>query len=243
MGPHFGRRLGAIWEIPVKALVRPIVRDHERWAGGMIGRNTHPRDWEGLAMKNWIWFGVGVWVVSTLVGTGLSTSALAQSRMYAYPMANQTQEMRDQDRWACHDWAVRQTGFDPTVPQPRRSQQYYASAPPPSGSSGPLGIGDGGMFRGSGALGDAATGAALGAIGGAIAGNAGKGAAIGALTTTLFGGIRRSNRRQQEEEWRRQQQANAALQQQQRTRQRQFDMQRYDRAWGACMSARNYRVQ
>jgi hypothetical protein len=80
-------------------------------------------------------------------------------------------------------------------------------------------------------------------MGGAIAGNAGKGAAIGALTTTLFGGIRRSNRRQQEEEWRRQQQADAYYQQQQRTRQRQFDMQRYDRAWGACMSARNYRVQ
>ncbi len=182
-------------------------------------------------------------VVYTLVGTGMSTSALAQYRMYAYPMANQTQEKQDQDRWVCHDWAVRQTGFDPTVPQPRVSQQYYASAPPPRRSSGPLGIGDGGMFRGSGALGDAATGAALGAMGGAIAGNAGKGAAIGALTTTLFGGIRRSSQRQQEAEWRRQQQADAHYRQQQVMQQRQLDMQGYGRAWGACMSARNYRVQ
>ncbi len=194
-------------------------------------------------MKNWIWIGIGVWVVSTLVGAGVPTSALAQSRLYAYPMAKQTQEKQDQDRWACHDWAVRQTGFDPTAPQPQVSQQYYSSAPPPSSSSGPLGIGDGGMFRGTGAFGDAATGAALGDMGGAIAGNAGKGAAIGALTTTLFGGIRRSSRRQQEEEWRRQQQADAYYQQQQRTRQRQLNMQDYDRAWGSCMSARNYRVQ
>ena len=194
-------------------------------------------------MKNWLWVGVGAWAISTLVGTGLATGALAQSRMYAYPMADQAQEMQNQDHSACHDWAVRQTGFDPTAPRPRVPGQYYASNPPPSHSSGPLGIGDGGMFGGSGALGDAATGAALGAMGGAIAGNVGKGAAIGALTTTLFGGIRRSKRRQQNEEWRRQQQADAALQQQSRTRQQQFDMQRYDRAWGACMSAKNYRVQ
>ncbi len=194
-------------------------------------------------MKSWIWAGLGAWVVAALAGSGLSPSAVAQSRMYAYPMAGQTQEQQRQDRWSCHDWAVRQTGFDPTAPQPQVSQQYYSSAPPPSSSSGPLGIGDGGMFRGTGALGDAATGAALGAMGGAIAGNPGKGAAIGALTTTLFGGIRRSSRRHQEEAWRRQQQADAYYQQQQRTRQRQLNMQDYDRAWGSCMSARNYRVQ
>ena len=193
-------------------------------------------------MNNWMWIGIGAWIMSTLVGAGLSTSAMAQSRMYAYPMAGQTQAQQDQDRWACHDWAVRQTGFDPTARQLQSAPQYSA-APPPSRSSGPLGIGDGGMFRGSGALGDAATGAGLGAIGGAIAGNAGKGAAIGALTTTLFGAVRRSNRRQQDEAWRRQQQADAYYQQQQRTRQRQIDMQGYDRAWGSCMSARNYRVQ
>ena len=193
-------------------------------------------------MRCWIWAGFGAWIVTTLVGMGVSPSAVAQSRLYAYPMAGQAEAQQDRDRWDCHDWAVRQTGFDPTARQLQRTPQYSA-APPPSSSSGPLGIGDGGMFRGSGVVGDAATGAALGAMGGAIAGNAGKGAAIGALTTTLFGGIRRSNRRQQEAEWRRQQQADAHYRQQQVMQQRQLDMQGYDRAWGACMSARNYRVQ
>ena len=99
-----------------------------------------------------------------------------------------------------------------------------------------LGLGSGGMFQGSGMLGDAVTGAGLGAAGGAIAGNSGKGAAIGALAGTPFGGIQRHSRQSQEDAWRRQQQQ----QQQALAQQRE---QRCRSAFGACMSAPNYQVQ
>src|SRR4029450_3010169 len=73
-------------------------------------------------------------------------------------------------RYDCHRWAVRQTGFDPTVAQATQSPP----PPPPKG----------GIFRG------AAREAAVGAIGGAIGGDAGKGAAIGAATGGVIGGMR-----------------------------------------------------
>jgi hypothetical protein len=34
--------------------------------------------------------------------------------LFAYPMQGQTPEQENADRSACHDWAVVQTGYDPT---------------------------------------------------------------------------------------------------------------------------------
>ena len=34
--------------------------------------------------------------------------------LFAYPMKGQTPEQQNADRAACHDWAVAQTGFDPS---------------------------------------------------------------------------------------------------------------------------------
>ena len=79
---------------------------------------------------------------------------------YVYPAKGQTAEQQQKDQYECHQWAVQQTGFDP-------SQPVEQSVP-----------------RGS-ALGGAARGAALGAVGGAIGGDAGKGAAIGAAVGGL----------------------------------------------------------
>jgi hypothetical protein len=95
----------------------------------------------------------------------------AQS-LYVYPAKGQSPEQQNRDQYECHNWAVSQTGFDPTAP----STQAYAAAPPASG----------GVVRGG------ARGAAIGAVGGAIAGNAGKGAAIGAAAGGLFGGMRQA---------------------------------------------------
>ncbi len=89
---------------------------------------------------------------------------------------------------------------------------------------------------------DAGRGAAFGAIGGAIAGNAGKGAAIGALSGVFLGGMRRSSRRAEQERWQRQQQANAQQQQQQANAQWQQGVNIYNRAYAACMGARNYQI-
>ncbi|SPB13505.1 hypothetical protein NOV72_00770 [Caballeronia novacaledonica] len=64
---------------------------------------------------------------------------------------------------------------------------------------------------------------------GAIAGDAGKGAAIGAATGTMAGGVRaRQDKRAQ--------QANAQAQ-------TQGAMSTYYRAWAACMQGRGYSIQ
>ena len=80
--------------------------------------------------------------------------------------------------------------------------------------------------------GERVRGAAGGALGGlaigAIAGNAGKGAAIGAVTGTMIGG--------------RQARKNQAAAQQYDHSQRQQMMDTWNRAVGACMTARGYTV-
>ena len=104
---------------------------------------------------------------------------------YVYPARGQSPEQQSRDQYECHNWAVSQTGVNPTV----------AAAPPAQG----------GAVRG------AARGAAVGAVGGAIAGDAGKGAAIGAATGGVFGGIRQADQNAQRQA--QQQNANAAYQQ------------------------------
>lgn len=180
-------------------------------------------------MKRWIAAGICFGLVAMAADDDLFPAASAQS-VYAYPTAGQSSEQQQRDQFDCHGWAVQQTRFDPYRAQP--TVQSYYGAPPPS-SSGKQG----------GVLQSAAIGAAGGAVIGAIAGNPGKGAAIGAVTGTLFGGIRRSNRRAQEEAYRQQQYAQAQYQQQQAQQQRQAQMRNYNRAYSACMSGRDYRVQ
>ena len=43
--------------------------------------------------------------------------------LLAYPMKGQTLEQENADRAACHDWAVAQTGYDPTLVY--AAQQYW----------------------------------------------------------------------------------------------------------------------
>jgi hypothetical protein len=107
----------------------------------------------------------GLWV--------LVIAGFAQAQgLYVYPAKGQSQEQQNRDQYECHNWAVSQTGFDPTA----SSAQAPAPAPPARG----------GVVRGG------ARGAAVGAVGGAIAGDAGKGAAIGAAAGGLFGGMRQA---------------------------------------------------
>ena len=82
-------------------------------------------------------------------------------------------------------------------------------------------------ISGRGALGGLAVGA--------IAGDAGKGAAIGAAAGGLFGGMRRNDSRrqneQQQQQWANQQAANYANQRN-----------NYNRAFSTCMQGRGYSV-
>ena len=182
-----------------------------------------------------------------------ATPAQAQSaQVFAYPSGGQSQQQQEADRYQCHQWAVSQTGFDPTAMPPPQAvppppPQGYSDQPPPQqqqSSGGFLGIGNGGMFKGGGMLGDAATGAALGAAGGALAGNAGQGAAIGALASTVLGVATKAVKGNtqplpappsQGYDYSQQNQAQAAQERQRR-------MGDYNGAFGACMKARNYTI-
>jgi hypothetical protein len=97
-----------------------------------------------------------------LVAFVIAGFAQAQG-LYVYPARGQSPEQQNRDQYECHNWAVAQTGVDPTA----------AAAAPPQG----------GVLRGG------ARGAAVGAIGGAIGGDAGKGAAVGAAVGGVFGGM------------------------------------------------------
>ena len=146
-----------------------------------------------------------------------SAAPLAQD-VFAYPNKGQSQEQQQKDQFECFTWSKQQSGFDPmAVPT--------ASAPAPQDQS-----------TGPGLLGGAAVGAGAGAIGGAISGgNAGKGAAIGAGIGGLLGGLRsnsqKSKNKKAQQDWERQQ---ANQYQQQRNN--------YNRAYSACMSARDYTI-
>jgi hypothetical protein len=103
----------------------------------------------------------------------LAVAHHAGAEVYVYPEKGQSADRQSRDKYECHQWAARQTGFDPTT-----AQASPSSAP----TTGPL--------RGAG------RGAAVGAIGGAIGGNAGAGAAAGAAAGALFGGMRRAAQEQ-----------------------------------------------
>ena len=96
--------------------------------------------------------------------------------MLIYPSKGQSAEQQKRDEYECHQWAVKQTGFDPT--QMSQAPRHQSAT------------------RRGGAIRGALGGALLGAGIGAIAGDAGKGAAIGAIAGGAGGGIRqrRQNR-------------------------------------------------
>ncbi len=150
-------------------------------------------------------------LVSLLPGQALAD-------LFIYPNKGQSQKQQDRDKFECHSWAVRESGFDPM-------KRPTASTPPPAREAPQGGVGRG-AFRG----------AAVGGIGGAIGGDAGKGAAIGAATGTLIGGMRRRDQQKREQ----QAQQNWAAQETARYEQ---GRNAYDRAQAACLGARGYTVR
>ena len=145
------------------------------------------------------------------------TAAAQNGDLYIYPAKGQTQAQQDKDRYECHTWAVKQTGFDPSRPP---SAAAAAEAPAPYQPSQPH------VARG------AARGAALGAVGGAITGSAGKGAAAGAAMGGVAGGFRRVDERRRQAA---QQQANVQAT-------ANSGRNAYNRAMAACLQGRGYTV-
>ena len=145
-------------------------------------------------------------------------------RIFVYPARGQSPELLDRDRYECNAWAVKQSGFDPSLPSlPPRQRLRVVAAGPPDG-----------------------TNTVAGAMGGAIVGaavsrprEAGEGAVIGAVAGALLGAnADAANQRRAEAEQQRidrfEQQAMGRLDNQVRD---------YRRAITACMEGRGYTVK
>jgi len=120
------------------------------------------------------------WAGIPLLVLGMASPALTQD-LFVYPESGQSAEQQEKDKYECHTWAKRETGFDPMA-------RPTATSPAPQENK-------------PGVVGTAARGAAVGAVGGAIGGDAGKGAAIGAATGGLIGGMRNRDQRRAQDQW------------------------------------------
>lgn len=169
---------------------------------------------------------LGPLAASMLVAGLLCGPAVAQ-QIAIYPNKDQSQEQQNKDRFECTNWAVRQSGFDPST-----AYRAQAQLPPPPYYEAP----QGGVIRG------AARGAALGAIGGAIGGKVKRGAKIGAATGALFGGIRRHDQRVRQAGQQRAYEAQVAQIQAQHQARLAAGQDAYNRAMASCLDPRGYTV-
>ena len=145
------------------------------------------------------------------------------SRVYAAPARGQSEGRQDRDRYECHVWAVRQSGFDPSLPQPRRRPPVEVYPTPPIGSD-----------TIAGAFGGAVVGAAVSGRS-----HVGDGAAIGAAAGAVLGALSDGVR---------QAEANriaASYNARNTAANSQFDLSAddYRRALGACLEGRGYAVR
>jgi predicted lipid-binding transport protein (Tim44 family) len=94
-------------------------------------------------------------------------------RLYVYPANGQTPEQTDRDRYECHNWAVQQTGVDPSRPDANPYERVIVQPANPPGSGTVAGL-IGGAIIGSIIAGPRAAGAGLliGGATGAVIGSA-----------------------------------------------------------------------
>jgi outer membrane lipoprotein SlyB len=107
-------------------------------------------------------------------------SKAPMTQVYFYPKEGQTKEQQSQDHYECYNWAVQQTGFDPSQSSiPPEQRVKVVPMPPPGHDTAVMAI----------------AGAVLGAL---IAGprHAGAGALIGAGSGAVAGAISDESRQQ-----------------------------------------------
>jgi hypothetical protein len=141
--------------------------------------------------------------------------------VYFYPARGQSAEQQDRDKYECNNWAVKQSGFDPSAPSTPPHLRMQVAAGPPSGA----GIATG-----------AVAGAALGAAF-APPWQAGQGAIFGALAGAALGGAAESAAAERE----RQQAAASAAQA--HAAQLEEQARNFRRAMSACLEGRGYNVR
>lgn len=146
------------------------------------------------------------------------------TQVVAYPAQGQSDQQLDRDRYECHLWAVRQSGFDPSVPgTPARGQVVVVPGGPPPGAN---------------VVGGAVAGAVVGSIV-APPWRSGAGALIGAVAGATLGAITDSAQADANRQAIQNAQAQAA-------QQGGYDEQKangYRRALTACLEGRGYTVR
>jgi hypothetical protein len=143
----------------------------------------------------------------------MSTTGMTAEELMIFPNADQSPDQQEQDKFACYTWAKDQAEFDPMAPP-------TATEPPPEQEAKKGGLGRG-LLRGA-------------AIGGIVDGS--DGAATGAAAGALIGGMRSRDQKRKEEaareDWEREQQRIYAE-----------NRDRYNRAYSACLEAKDYTVR
>jgi len=157
--------------------------------------------------------------------------------MFAFPRNGQSADQQLKDESECYGMAKQRTGIDAQAPPPKGlSEEEKKAAQQQAANNAPQAQGT--RVRG------AARGAAGGAAVGAIAGDAGKGAAAGAVVGTMKGGAaQRSANAQSKQQAAAQTAAAQKKAEEQLLAQHQEGVDTFQRAFAACMDARNYSVK
>jgi hypothetical protein len=145
------------------------------------------------------------------------------TQVYFYPKEGQTKEQQSRDHYECYNWAVQQTGFDPSQSSiPPEQRVKVVPMPPPGHDTAVLAI----------------AGAVLGAL---IAGprHAGAGALIGAGSGAVVGAASDVSRQQQA------QQMEEAYVNRDQALDARYEAKASDfrRAMSTCLEGRGYSVQ
>jgi len=141
--------------------------------------------------------------------------------IYVYPANGQSDRQLDRDRYECHGWSVKRSGYDPSQNMVSRPQMRVVAMPPDH--RGAVNGAVAGAIIGASVSGphDAAAGAVVGAMAGAV---------IGAATDVS---------RARESAGHASRQAAAAQAEQARLEKQAYD---YRRAISACLQGRGYTV-
>jgi hypothetical protein len=136
---------------------------------------THRQSWIGSAALKSV--AASALLLAATVYAGPPSLSSNPANLAIFPAKGQTPEQQRADESAAYDWATQQTRWDPYQAKAVLDQQGNAAAASANAARG-------------GAVKGGAGGALLGAAIGAVAGDAGKGAAIGATSLGLTGGVR-----------------------------------------------------
>jgi hypothetical protein len=152
-------------------------------------------------------------MIRTALALCLLATGAAAGEPEVYPAKGQSAQQQERDQFECHEWATKDTGVDPVA-----LAEQKLDSPTPAQRHGGLGA--------------EARGAGLGAAGGVMEGDAAAGAARGFGIGRMVSVIR-AKRQLREHQSADAEQASALKGQ----------LDKYDRAYAACLEGRGYTVK